>query len=286
MGALTMPTYETPNPIEAIISVVGGDVRVTAGDRTETTVEVVPSDPANREDVRAAEETRVEYANGRLLVKTPKLRSWLPRSTGGATDVTVELPAGSALHGDAALADFRTEGPLGHTRIKTGMGDIRVESATMINLQTGIGDITLDRATGHADVKAGSGQVRIGALESTGVVKNANGDTWIGSAIGHLRVSAANGDIAVEHSEASVGAKSANGDVRLGAVAHGSAVLESKLGDLEIGIPEGRAAYLDVRAGAGRVHNALESAEKPDAATETVDVRARTTAGDVLIRRS
>jgi DUF4097 and DUF4098 domain-containing protein YvlB len=286
MGALTMPTYDTPTAIAATVDVVGGDIRIVASARTDTTVDVTPSDPSNPEDVRAAEQTRVEYANGRLNIKTPKLRSWMPGNTGGATDVTIELPAGSEIHATAALADITAEGELGHARIKTGLGKIRVEHATTANLQTGLGDITLDRATGHVDVKAGSGQVRIGALDFTGVVKNSNGDTWIGTATGHLRVSAANGDIAIDRSEASVGAKSSNGDVRLGAVSHGTAVLESKLGDVEIGIPEGRAAYLDVRSGAGRVHNDLESAEQPGDATETVEVRARTTAGDVLVRRS
>ena len=42
-------------------------------------------------------------------------------------------------------------------------------------------------------------------------------------------------------------------------------MLETRLGDLEVGIPEGTAAWLDVRADAGRVHNALEAAEAPGA---------------------
>ena len=65
----------------------------------------------------------------------------------------------------------------------------------------------------------------------------------------------------------------------------GSVVLETKLGDLEVGIREGTAAWLDVRAAAGRVHNALEAADAPEPSAETVEVRARTTAGDVVIRR-
>ena len=94
-----MPTFDTPEPISATIDVVVGDVRINAGDRADTVVDVRPSDPANEQDVEAAEQTRVEYANGRLLVKAPKLRSWLPRSSGGSIDVTIELPAGSHVHG-------------------------------------------------------------------------------------------------------------------------------------------------------------------------------------------
>jgi ABC-2 type transport system ATP-binding protein len=72
---------------------------------------------------------------------------------------------------------------------------------------------------------------------------------------------------------ASVGAKSANGDVRLGDVVRGSVVLETQLGDLEVGIREGTAAWLDVRANAGRVHNALESGEAPESPAEAVGRR-------------
>ena len=63
MGAL-MPTFDTREPISATVDVVTGDVRITAGDVATTVVEVRPSDASNQEDVRAAEQTRVEYADG------------------------------------------------------------------------------------------------------------------------------------------------------------------------------------------------------------------------------
>jgi DUF4097 and DUF4098 domain-containing protein YvlB len=281
-----MPTFETPAPITTTIDVVGGDVRIRAGELGATTVTVVPADASNDEDRKAAEQTRVEYADGRLLVKAPKLRSWLPRSSGGAIDLTIELPERSHVHGRAALADFAAEGPLGDARIKTGMGSIRIDEADTVNLKTGIGDIAVERATGHADVTTGSGDVRLGTLGTSAVVKNSNGDTRVGVAGGDLRVSAANGDIDVDVARGGIIAKSANGDVRLGEAQRGSSVvLETSLGDLEVGIPDGIAAWLDVRASAGKVRNALDAASPPDPSAETVEVHARTTAGDVVIRR-
>jgi DUF4097 and DUF4098 domain-containing protein YvlB len=134
-------------------------------------------------------------------------------------------------------------------------------------------------------VTAGSGDVRLRELDTTGVVKNSNGDTWVGTAGGDLRIKAANGSIAVDLANATVVAKSANGDVRLGEVVRSSVVLETSLGDLEVGIREGTTAWLDVRAAAGRVHNALETAEAPEPSSETVEVRARTNAGNVVVRR-
>jgi DUF4097 and DUF4098 domain-containing protein YvlB len=280
-----MPTFETPEPITATIDIVAGDVRLRAGDRTATVVEVRPRDPADAEDVKAAELTRVECAGRHLLVKAPKLRSWLPGRDGGAIDVTIELPAGSEVRGTVQLGGFDCDGPLGDCRIKTGLGPIQLDSAGTLTLKTGVGDITVDRATGDAEVTAGSGDVRVRALDGSAVIKNANGDTWVGEAGRDLRVSAANGDIAVDRSSTSVVAKSSNGDVRLREAVRGSVVLETRLGELEVGIPEGTAAWLDVRATAGNVRNALAAAEAPGAATNTVEVRARTTAGDVVIRR-
>jgi len=279
-----MPTYETPQPITATVELAMGDVRIIAGDRDATLVEVQPSDASNEEDVKVAELTRVEYASEQLLVKAPKLRSWLSKR-GGSIDVTIELPAGSHVHGTMGLGDFHCDGELGDCRIKTGLGRIRLDRADKLNLRSATGDITVERATGRAEVTAGSGDVRLGELGAAAVIKNSNGDTWVGVAGGDLRLNTANGSIAVDLAQANVGAKSANGDVRLGEVVRGSVVLETKIGDLEVGIREGTAAWLDVNSRFGHVHNALDAAEAPAKSDETVEVRARTSVGEVVIRR-
>jgi hypothetical protein len=280
-----MPSFDTPKAISATVDVISGDVRVTASERDTTVVEVRPSDASNDEDIRVAERTRVDLAGGHLMVKTPKLRSWLPGSHGGSVDVTVELPSGSKLHGAGQLADFRTTGPLADVTITTGLGRIDVEDAETLKLKAGMGDVVVGRVRGSADVTAGSGDLQLRELAGSAVIKNSNGDTWIGEAGGDLQVKAANGSVAVDVARASVAAKSANGDVRLGEVVRGSVVLETRLGDLEVGIREGSAAWLDVRASAGRVHNTLEAGDGPGEAAETVEVRARTTAGNVAIGR-
>jgi DUF4097 and DUF4098 domain-containing protein YvlB len=280
----TMPTFDTPEPITATIDVAIGDVRITVADHATTTVEVRPSDASDEEDRKAAELTRVEYANGQLLVKAPKLRSWLSKR-GGSIDVTIELPAGSHVHATVGVGDVHGDGPLGDCRIRTGLGRIVLDRAEALNLKSGAGDITVERAAGHAEVTTGSGDVRLGALDSAAVIKNSNGDTWVGAAGGELRINAANGNIAVDLAQAGVAAKSANGDVRLGEVVRGSVVLETKIGDLEVGVREGTAAWLDLNARFGHLHNALDVAEAPEPTAETVEVRGRTSVGEIVIRR-
>jgi DUF4097 and DUF4098 domain-containing protein YvlB len=280
-----MSTFQTPEPISATVDLALGAVRIVAGERDATVVELRPSDESNAEDVRAADGTRVEYANEQLVVKAPKLRSWVSRK-GGSIDVTIELPAGSNLDCTARLADVHCEGRLGDCRVRTGLGRIRLDDAAALDLKSGMGDISVERATGHAEVTTGSGQLRLRELDGSAVIKNSNGDTWVGLAGGSARLSAANGRIAVDRARAAGVAKSANGDVRMGEVVRGSVVLETTAGDLEVGIRAGSAAWLDVHTAVGQVHNALEAAEAPGPSAETVEVRARTTVGDIAILRS
>ena len=279
-----MPTFETPGPISVSIDLPIADVRIRGDDGTATTVDVRPSRASEEEDVRAAEQTRVDFADGHLTIKS-RTRAWLTRSR-GSVDVTIELPAGSSLEGTIGVGAFVCDGRFGDCRLRTGVGDVRVDRAGALNVKTGSGDVRVEAATGHAHVASGSGDVHVRELDGTGVVKNANGDIHIGSAAGDLRVNVANGSISVDRAETNVGAKSANGDVRVGEVVRGSVVLETARGDLDVGIREGTAAWLDVSAIAGSVHNTLDAADAPEPSAPTVEVRARTTVGDVAIRRA
>lgn len=281
-----MPTFETLEPISVTIALGVGDARITASDRDDTVVVVGPSDSSNDSDVKAAEQTRVEYSHGRLLVKAPK--QWKQHSlfgTGGSVDVTIELPADSRVQGEAAMADFRCDGRLGECRFTSGTGTIRLDDTGPLHLSTGLGSITVNRAAGRAEV-TGTGEVRIGEIDGAAVIKNLNGDTWVGTVTGDLRCNAANGDISVDRAHAAVNAKTANGNIRIGEVVRGAVVLGTGFGELEVGIREGTAALLDVRSRFGGVHNSLVASDGPDPSDQTVEVRARTSYGDIVIRRS
>jgi hypothetical protein len=282
-----MPTYDTPEPITVTVELGLGDIRIAASDRADTIVVVRPSDSAKKSDVTAAEQTRVEYADGRLLVKAPKgWRQYAPRGGSESIDVHIDLPAGSHVRGEAGIAAFRCTGRLGECRYKTGVGDVRLEQAGAVELKTGSGDITVDEADGDAELTTGSGAVRVDRIDGAAVVKNSNGDTWIGEVTGDLRVSAANGKIAVEQAHASTAAKAANGGVRLGEVRRGPVLAQTGFGKVDIGIPDGIAAWLDLTTRFGNVQNDLDAAERPEPGEDTVEVRARTSHGDITIRRS
>jgi DUF4097 and DUF4098 domain-containing protein YvlB len=283
--AISMSTFDTPEPISATIDLSIANLHISTSDRGATAVDVLPSDVSDDEDRKAAEVTRVEFSDGELVIRSPKLRSWLSRR-GGSVDVMIDLPAGSHVRGTLGVGDIRAEGHLGGCEIKLGLGRIALERADTLRLRSGAGDISVDRVTGRAEVTTGAGGVRLGELDQSAVIKNSNGDTWVGVAGGDLRLNAANGNITVDLAQASVGARSANGHVRLGEVVRGSVVLETGLGNLEVGIREGTAAWLDVNSRFGHVHNGLDAAGTPETSAETVEVRARTSIGEVVIRRA
>lgn len=283
-----MPIFQTPEPISVTIELGVGDVQINASDRTDTVVEVRPSDESNESDVTAAGQARVEYANGVLLVKTPKLRAFDFSRRSRSVDVTIDLPAGSRVDGTVSVGDLRCSGRVGECRFKTSTGHLQVDQTGPLRLDSAAGHITVGRAAGNAHISTHSGRVRIGEIDGAAVVKNSNGGTEIGTITGEAQLRAANGDIAVDHALGTqVDAKTANGSIRVGEVVRGSATLKTAMGDLEVGIGAGTAAWLDVNTGYGRVTNSLESAAaEPGPYDESVEVRAHTSYGDITIARS
>jgi len=281
-----MTVFQTPEPISVSLELGTGDLRLVASESSETVVEVVPTDPAKEGDVNAAKLTRVECASGSLLVRGPKnWRQWTPWGGRDSIDVEIRLPEGSRVGADLAMASVRGTGRLGELDLKTGMGDVRVDEAGTVKIRTGFGEVMVARVDGDADVKTGSGRIDIGSIGGSATVKNSNGDSRIGEVEGRAQLQNANGAIEVESASSQVTAKTALGDVRLGMLSQGSSEARTACGQIDIGVLDGVAAWLDLSTGFGRVHNELEDTGLPPAEEQTTEIRAHTAAGDINIRR-
>ncbi|WP_033338703.1 DUF4097 family beta strand repeat-containing protein [Catenuloplanes japonicus] len=280
-----MPVYQTPESIDVIIELSAGDIRVTAADRTDTVVEVRTSDENDASDVEAAGQIRVDYTDGTLRVTGPKRMFDFSRKT-RSVEVTIALPTDSRLSGKVDAGDYRCTGRLGKSSLKLSAGNVRVERTGALHVDVSAGHVTADEIAGDADIHTGTGRVRIGAVGGGAVIKNSNGDTTVETVAGDLRVRSANGEIQVGNAGAGVDAKTSNGAIRLGRVNGGAITLASGNGDLDVGIAEGVAAWLEVNTGFGHVRNDLTSTSGPAGDGRTVEVRGRTAFGDVLIHRA
>jgi DUF4097 and DUF4098 domain-containing protein YvlB len=154
-----MSTYSTPRPISAVLNIPAGSIRLVATDRTDTAVEVLPADASKSRDVKAAEQTRVEYADGVLRIAVTAKNQYFGPS--GAVVVTVQLPAGSEAEVKAAGADLRATGRLGDVVVESAQGPIDLEQVASARITSSAGDISVGRLEGPAEIRTSKGDIRI-----------------------------------------------------------------------------------------------------------------------------
>ncbi len=263
-----MPTFDTPGPIRARIEIVYGAVQVSADDRHDTTVTVRPRNPASSADVAAAEQTQVTLRDGELLVRSTSRPRLLFFGSGPEIEVDVVLPTGSAVDVRTTAGDITCTGRLGAADLECKHGAVRLDQAGTLRARSTSGNLSADTVDGQTEMTTSYGEVRIGETA------------------GPARLETGYGNVTVDRALGSLTGTTRYGQVRVGSVVRGSLVLETAYGEVEAGVREGTAAWLDVSAGTGRVRNLLAESEGPGDAEETVEIHARTSYGDITIRRA
>ncbi|WP_039804851.1 DUF4097 family beta strand repeat-containing protein [Nocardia araoensis] len=172
-----MPTFETPEPIAVTIDVLSGHVTVIASDRIDTVVEVRPADATRKGDVRAAEQTRIDFSAGTLTVRTPKdWRTYTPFGGNPSIELTIEVPTGSRLKGTAAVGRLLGAGELGECDLEVSAGDITVERPHgSVTAKTAKGDIRIGEASrGVLRLETSMGELQVGISPSSAVQLETN----------------------------------------------------------------------------------------------------------------
>jgi DUF4097 and DUF4098 domain-containing protein YvlB len=261
-----MPTFDTPQPITATVEISAGSVRLVASDRDDTVVEVRPRDESRSHDVKAAEQVRVDFSNGTLLVSSQRGFSF-PRR--GAVVVDVALPSGSRLHASAASANISAVGQYADCKFASASGDLEVGSV--------VGNLKADTA---------SGSITVHDISGSGSVSTASGDAAIGDLDGEVKFRAASGSLTVRRLHGNVNAQTASGDVAVATGVNGGVSVQTSSGELAVGVAEGTAAQLDLRTRSGKVRNLLTPSDGPAEGDETLVVHARTGSGNVVVQRA
>jgi DUF4097 and DUF4098 domain-containing protein YvlB len=262
-----MSTFQTPEPITAVVEVVAGTVRLAATDRDDTVVEVLPRDPNKPSDVRIAEQTRVDFNNGTLKVTAG--RRFIQLGRGGAVTIDIGLPSGSRLDASSASADVQVDGTL-----------------TDCKLATASGHMVMDTVTGSVKADSASGDIGVANMRGSAKISTASGDARIGEVHGDLLFQAASGSLVVGELRGNAKSRTASGSVSIATAVKGAVSTQSSSGEVRVGIAEGTAAQLNLQTRSGTVSNGLESADGPADGDETLLVHARTGSGDIAVRRS
>jgi hypothetical protein len=178
-----MQKFDTPAPISAVLDIPAGRVQFIAADRADTSVEVLPADASKGRDVKAAEQTKVEYADGILRIETSAKNQILGPS--GSIEVTVKLPAGSQVEAKAAGAELRTVGRLGDVAFEGAYHQIKIDEAASVRLTAIDGDVEVRRLGGPAEISTARGDIRIAeAVRGTVVLRTQSGDISVSAAAG------------------------------------------------------------------------------------------------------
>lgn len=178
-----MQKFDTPAAISAVLDIPAGRIQVIAADRADTTVEVLPANAAKDRDVKAAEQTKVEFGDGVLRIKAPEAKNQILGAS-GSVEVTVQLPAGSRIDVKAAAVEFRGVGRLGDVACEGAHGTVKIDEAASVRMAA-YGDVTVGRLTGPAEISTQKGSVHIvEATSGTVVLRTQMGNVTVGAAHG------------------------------------------------------------------------------------------------------
>ena len=192
-------------------------------------------------------------------------------------------------------------------RIQSQSADVTVTGrADRLETRTASGDVKVDEVTGRSVVQTASGDVAINATAECDV-RTASGDIEVQSTGSDAVLHSTSGDIRVDNPAGNVNARSVSGDVRVLDAKSGQAEVVTVSGDVEIGIHAGTLAAVDLSTVSGATDSDFEvtdqaprvvdadngantenGADGEEAAEEgpTLDLRVKTTSGDIRLRRS
>ncbi|MEU3688205.1 DUF4097 family beta strand repeat-containing protein [Streptomyces narbonensis] len=176
--------FPTTAPIAVVLNVPAGLVRFIAADRADTTVEVLPANAAKSNDIKAAEQVAVAYADGVLRIEAAEAKNRVLGNS-GAVEVTVQLPAGSRVEAKTAAAELHGVGRLGDVTFESAQGTVKLDETASARLTLQAGDITVGRLGGAAELSTQQGDIRITEAQAGRVVlRTESGDLEIGAAQG------------------------------------------------------------------------------------------------------
>jgi hypothetical protein len=279
-----MPTYATPGPVSIHLDLPLGETRIIASDRDTTVVDVLGDGNAIRTELsgnRLTVSTATDHAG--LLGRGLGLLGLGP---GSSATVTIEVPTGSDLHATTRHGSLSTVGRLGTCQVRTDYGDLHLDEVGTVEVRARHAQISVAHATGDLEIVTSSGDVRVGTVVGSASITDSDSDITVTEARGPLQLRGSHGEMTVDRLCAGLVARTAYGSVRVTELVEGTCDIATTYGEVEIGIAEGTAAWLDVRSDTGNVRNHLDEQAEPAEFDRTAEVHALTRDGDVLVHRA
>lgn len=253
-----MPHWDFPatEPIDLLVEVTAGSVRINAEQTQLVTVDVRDDDA----------DVRVDFADGRLeIVEPPHRHSWL--RFGSGVDVSVTVPTGSRCWVTTASADVTVRGEVGSLAAKAISGHVVADAITGdTEVSTTSGRISISEAAGEVSAKSASGAVELGHAGRAVDVNTVSGKVEIGIAATDTTV------------------RTASGRVKIGSLSRGQAEITTVSGEIKVHVAKGVGVFMDMSSISGRVTSELEPSDSGDQVD--LNLRCRSASGGVKVGRA
>ncbi|HYR07453.1 MAG TPA: DUF4097 family beta strand repeat-containing protein [Longimicrobium sp.] len=240
-----------------------GSVRVTGWSRNEVQVTGSLS--------RTGDRVMMEGAGRTLEVRVASRNG----GRGGAAALEIRVPAGSTLEVTAGSAPITVSGVTGSVEAVSGSGPVTVQgSSRRVEVVAQSGPVTIDGQTDVLDVTAMSGPVRVNAsVRQRAAIEALSGPVDVLGAVGELQLNAMSGPVRVTNATGRVeieavsgnvvvngtrlrgSVQSVSGGVVVGGTLGGALDLESHGGDVELRLPQGASAEVEVATFSGRLQS-------------------------------
>jgi hypothetical protein len=258
-------TFDTPRPISLVVDQVSGRLEIETSSLGSTEVRITALHPDADGAADYASRARVELDGDTLQIQLPHANALRRKHPQVRTQVT--LPHNSGVELRTAATTMTTDGPLGDVSVKSASGSITVDHARDVTVRTAAGDVEVGQATGRVSVRSASSRVSVG---------RANG----------LEVKGAASEVHAVRLTGDVTIQTATGNIRVDALGAGTAKIEGKLVNLEIGVVAGTDVHLDLSTGVGVVDCELEPLDAEPVGGGQLRLRASSATGRVRVYRS
>jgi hypothetical protein len=210
----------------------------------------------------AVRQTRIDLTGGRLVIRAPKS---LPLRTVPIA-VTVRAPAGSHVTSHSGSANVTITGGAGR-----------------LDLQSGSGEISADRADGVASVHSGSGAVRLGPMLAGLRARTSTGDVEVTSLGGATSLFTGSGDVWMGAVAGDVMARTGSGDLTVADAATGQIELQTGSGSIRVGVRAGSSAEVDLSSVTGAARSELGLSDTQPENAPKLRIRGRTASGSAVV---
>jgi DUF4097 and DUF4098 domain-containing protein YvlB len=289
--------FEVTKGGRLVVSVDGGDVRITPTEKNQVTVDVTGGDDDELEDLRmsaSGNTVRVQNTSDcgscdlRYVISIPN--RFDVDITTSAGNITIEGSLSGKIMGRTSAGNIRLGNTEGTVDMTTSGGNIKTGNVKGdLSVSTSGGDIVLGAIDGDADAgtsggdiriervgkilraKTSGGDVRIGDVGGEADVSTAGGTIVVGKVGGKASLKTAGGDIDIASANGSVNAKTAGGNLRLDEI-RGSIIAKTAGGDIEATMYPSGTGKSKLSTAAGEVRLYI-----PENAKATIDARIRVT---------